>query len=104
MTFLYFILLGFVKGDNSEVVGSDEEFEPFEPGNKGRITEIAEIEFEINGTPIGSVQIGLFGEIVPKTVENFSKLCNGWKTKKEYFIRTLDDVFMKYLSFIAWEI
>ena len=84
MTFLiYFILLSLVKGNDSE--GNDKEFEPYEPGNKGRITEIAELEFEINGSPIGMIQIGLFGEIAPKTVENFSKLCNGWKNDKGVF-------------------
>ena len=84
MTFLiYFILLSLVKGNDSE--GNEKEFEPYEPGNKGRITEIAELEFEINGSPIGMIQIGLFGEIAPKTVENFSKLCNGWKNDKGVF-------------------
>ena len=75
--YIYFIILSLARGNDSE--GNDKEFEPYEPGNKGRITEIAELEFEINGSPIGMIQIGLFGEIAPKTVENFSKLCNGWK-------------------------
>ena len=85
MIFLHFILFSLVKGDNLSEDGSDKEFEPYEPGNKGRISEIAVLDFEINGTPIGMVEIGLFGEIAPKTVENFSKLCNGWKNDEGVF-------------------
>ena len=33
---------------------------------------------QVNDNKIGEIEIGLFGEIVPKTVVNFASLCSGW--------------------------
>lgn len=43
------------------------------------ITSRVFFEIEINGVPAGQIIIGLFGEVVPKTAENFRALCTGEK-------------------------
>lgn len=38
-------------------------------------------DIEIGGESAGRIVIGLFGDAVPKTVENFKTLCIGKKSK-----------------------
>lgn len=45
------------------------------------ITSKVFFDVEIGGEPAGRVTIGLFGETVPKTTENFRALCTGEKGK-----------------------
>jgi cyclophilin family peptidyl-prolyl cis-trans isomerase len=48
----------------------------------------------IGGKPAGSIGIGLFGDIVPKTVDNFVQLAtgvNGYGYKGSKFHRIIED-------------
>jgi len=41
------------------------------------MTDYVKFSITIGGEPAGDFIIGLFGEVVPKTVENFKALCSG---------------------------
>ena len=43
--------------------------------NLEKITDTVYLDIEIGGVPAGRIEIGLFGETVPKTVDNFKHLC-----------------------------
>jgi len=42
------------------------------------VTKEATFEISQGGSPIGSVTIGLFGNAVPRTAQNFCELANGY--------------------------
>jgi peptidyl-prolyl cis-trans isomerase B (cyclophilin B) len=42
-----------------------------------KVTDIAYFDIAIGGKPAGRIEMGLFGETVPKTVRNFVELCTG---------------------------
>mmetsp|Transcript_6952 Transcript_6952/g.10258 ORF Transcript_6952/g.10258 Transcript_6952/m.10258 type:complete len:234 (+) Transcript_6952:93-794(+) len=41
------------------------------------ITDSVYFDVEINGESAGRIEMGLYGSVVPKTVENFKQLCTG---------------------------
>lgn len=65
----------------SQSINSDPEDlmeDPVKP--QAEITHRAYFDIDINSRPAGRVVIGLYGSIVPKTVENFKTLCEGTQT------------------------
>eukprot|EP00954_Amorphochlora_amoebiformis_P022838 1356119-Amorphochlora_amoeboformis.AAC.1 len=76
------LLFGFRSRDSSREVRAkgffDNLFNPGPPQEELEVvTKKVYFDVEINGKPAGRIVMGLFGDVVPKTVENFRQLCTG---------------------------
>ncbi|XP_013396524.1 peptidyl-prolyl cis-trans isomerase B isoform X3 [Lingula anatina] len=59
-----------------------------------QVTKTVFFDIEIGGEKAGRIEIGLFGDVVPKTVENFVQLAtgqNGYGYKGSLFHRVISD-------------
>ncbi len=67
-----------VLGDQMSADDEIEEGEAIKP--QAEITSRVYFDIDINSRPAGRIVMGLYGNVVPKTVENFATLCEGSKT------------------------
>lgn len=44
---------------------------------QGVVTNRCFFDVEIGGQPVGTIVLGLYGDVVPATVDNFIALCTG---------------------------
>jgi len=63
--------------------GKQEVHAVEDPSKGPKVTDIVYFDLAIGGQSIGRVEIGLFGGSVPKTVENFKKLAEGYQAGGE---------------------
>jgi len=66
---IFICLFGFVHGGNDDILVTKEVY----------------FKITIGGKDAGEIKMGLFGDVVPKTVDNFYKLCTGEGSGKEKF-------------------
>ena len=48
-----------------------------ETAHQATITQTCFFDITIDGTAVGRIQIGLYGDVLPKTVKNFVTICKG---------------------------
>ena len=76
------LAFGFLQFMQTNIVGDDANVDTVISGDgpappQADITAKAYFDISINGQDAGRIVMGLYGATVPRTVENFSKLCEG---------------------------
>lgn len=63
---------------SNQIKTTEDEIEEGEPAKaQAEITHRVYFDIDINSIPAGRVVMGLYGNVVPKTVKNFATLCAG---------------------------
>lgn len=58
-------------------VGASPDTSGLKDASQGSVTSKVYFDVTIGGEPAGRIVLGLFGDDLPKTVENFEKLATG---------------------------
>ena len=125
MQFLFYIILAssiadedYDEDDEYKIDRTQTEYQPFAPGKKGRITEIAKLTFQVNGKSIGHIGKTFFGpkkikgklpiqrlvflvKLFPRLLKISPVYVLDGKMMRAHFSHTLAAVFMKYHIFTA---
>ena len=65
------------RGGNVKALDFFQQFMPKQRPTTAEVTNTVFFDIEIGGEPAGRIEMGLYGGVVPKTVENFRQLCTG---------------------------
>jgi len=86
-------LFGTSKPEKSEAAPTVTE----NGGRPDEITNRVYMRIDVDGQPIGTINMGLYGNAAPKTCENFRQLCRGVQTKSGRLLSYRNSIFHRII-------